>query len=194
MIRSVSQKMVKFVNRKMAQSEHWEPVLKRYVTRIKTDFWERDYVNSCFQLAYNNIDVYAAYCFAHFHSWIGIGKVLTAAIEIDCGPKRDSDVSGNHTALQALPEPFSAAFWGGHDDCDGYVKWSEPIEFGQIDCTGREIVVEISPRSVPLEVGFTRPDRTIYHILGEKGLARWAYGSERIYLFVRNPNWPNGDG
>jgi hypothetical protein len=192
MIRSVSPKMVKFVNEKMTQSEHWEPVLRQYITRIKTGFWSEDYVNSCFQLTHGNVDVYAAYCFAHFHSWIGIGKVLMAGIEIGCEPKKDSDVDGNHQALQSLPKPFEAAFWGAHDDCDGYVKWTEPIEFGQTDCTGREIVVEISPRSVPLEVGLTRPDRTIYHILGEHGLARWPYGSKWIHLFVRNPNWPNG--
>jgi hypothetical protein len=191
---SVGYKMMQHVNKKMAQSEHWEPVLRQYATRIKSGFWSEDYVNSCFQLGRGNVDVYAAYCFAHFHSWASIGKVLMAAIELDSEPERDSDVDGNHQALQSLPRPFQAAFWGGHDDCDGYVKWSEPIEFGQFDCTGREIVVEIPPRSVPLEVGYTRPDRSICHLLGEKGLARWAYGSKRIYLFVRNPNWPNCDG
>jgi len=186
--------MVRFVNKKMSQSEHWEPVLRQYITKIKSRFWEKDYVNCCFQLAKSNVDVYAAYCFAHFHSWVSIGKVLMAAVDIGCEPKEDSDISGNHAMLQSLPKPFSAAFWGGHDDCDGYVKWSEPIEFGQIDCTGREIVVEIPPKSIPLEVGWTRPDSSIYHILREKGLARWAYSSKRIYLFVRNPNWPNCDG
>jgi hypothetical protein len=193
MPRSVSPKMVGPIGKKIAQSEHWKPVLRQYVTRLRSGFWEKDYVNSCFQIVHGGIDIYAAYCFAHFHSWISIGKVLMAVIEVGCEPKDDSNISGNHEALQELPEPFSAVFWGAYDDCDGYVKWSEPIEFGQMDCTGREIVVEIPPKSIPLEVGTTRPDTTICHIIGEHGLARWPYGSKRIYLFVRNPNWPNGN-
>jgi len=183
--------MAKYVNKKMAQSEYWEPVLRQYVTRLRSGFWEISYVNSLFQLGFANWDLYAAYCFAHLHAWIGVGKVLMAAVDIGFEPLADCEIEGNDKLLAALPEPFSGRFCGGSRGCDGYVKWSEPIEFGQIDCTGREIVVIIPPRSVPLEVGYTNPDTTLYHILGDHALARWPYGSKRIHLFVRNPNWPN---
>jgi len=191
MIRSVSPGMAKHVNKKMAQSEHWEPVLRQYVTRLKSGFWEQSYVNSLFQLAFGNWDLYAAYCFAHLHTWISIGKVLMAAVDIGCEPLEDCNVEENNKLLARLPPPFSGGFCGGNHDCDGYIKWSEPIEFGQIDCTGREIVATVPPRSVPLEIGYTNPDITIYHILREHALARWPYGSEHIHLFMRNPNWPN---
>jgi hypothetical protein len=191
MIRSVSPRMAKHVNKMMAQSEHWEPVLRQYVTRLRSGFWDNDYVKSLFQLAYGNTDVYAAYCFAHVHAWIGIGKVLMAAIDIGLEPLADHMVEENNNLLAALPSPFFGAFWGSNHDSDGYIKWNESVEFGQMDCTGREIVVAIRPYSLPLEVGFTRPDTTVYHILRERGVARWPYGSKRIHLLVRNPNWPN---
>ena len=190
MIRSVSPRMAQYINKKIAQSEHWKPVLKQYVTKLRSGFWEKDYVNSCFQLTHSNTDIYAAYCFAHFHAWIGIGKILMAVIELGLEPSRDSAIAKMNEKLAFLPKPFTGAFWGGHDDQDGFIKWDESIEFGQTDCTGREVIAIIKPRRVPLEVGLTRPDTTIYHILGQGGLARWPYNSEYIYLFVRNPNWP----
>lgn len=190
MIRSVSPRMAKHVNKLIAQTEHWEPVLRQYVTKMRSGFWDDEYLVYAFQLARGNWDIYAAFCFAHLHSWIGIGKVLIADIEIGVEPERDSEIDKNNQLLARLPAPFSSKFWGNNDDCDGYVKWCEPIELGQIDCTGREIVITIPPRSVPLEVGLTRPDTTIYHILGEHGLARWPYGSKRIRLFIKNPQWP----
>lgn len=190
MIRSVSPKMAQHVNKKIAQSGNWESVLRQYVTKLKSGFWDWDYVNSCFQLGYGDIDIYAAYCFAHFHTWVSIGKVLTAAIDLGLEPERDELIEENNKRLARLPGPFSGHFAGGNHSNDGYVKWSEPIEFGQIDCTGREVMAVIKPKSIPLEVGLTRPDTTIYHILGDHALARWPYSSERIHLFVRNPNWP----
>ena len=193
MIRSVSPKMASHVNKLMAQTEHWEPVLRQYITRMCSGFWDDEYLAYAFQLTQGNGDIYAAFCFAHLHSWIGIGKVLIADIEIGTGPGRDSEIDKNNQLLARLPAPFSGKFWGNNDSCDGYVKWHKPIELGQIDCTGREIVTVIPPRSVPLEVGLTRPDTTIYHILREHGLARWPYGSKRIRLFVKNPQWPNSE-
>lgn len=181
------------INNMMAQSGHWEPVLRRYITKLKSDFWDRDYVNCAFQLDRGNVDVYAAYCFAHLHAWISIGKVLMAAIDIGLEPLDDDRVEENNKILAALPEPFSGAFWGSNDDCDGYVKWSESVEFGQMDCTGREVMATIRPYSLPLEVGVTRPDTTVYHILQNRGVARWPYGSKQIHLWVRNPNWPNSE-
>lgn len=190
MIRSVSPRMAQYINKKISQSDPWEPVLRQYITKLKSGFWENDYVNSCFQLTHGNIDIYAAYCFAHFHAWISVGKILIATVEIGVGPEGDSKVVENNGALAHLPEPFSGEFVGGPGGPDGYIKWNRIIELGQIDCTGREIAAMIKPRSVPLEVGLTRPDTTIYRLLEEDGLARWPYCSESIYLFVRNPNWP----
>jgi len=190
MIRSVSPKMAKYVNKMMDQSERWEPILRQYITKLASGFWEESYVNCAFQLAFGNCDIYAAYCFAHFHAWVSIGKVLAATVELGLEPSEDKAISEMNEKLGSLPKPFTGAFWGGSDTQDGFIKWTEPIELGQIDCTGREIVATVKPKCIPLEVGWTRPDTTIYHILGDGGLARWPYRSKNIYLFVRNPNWP----
>jgi len=191
-MRSAGFQVAEYVNNLMLVQPHWETILRQYLLRLKSGYWSQSYIDSIFQIGRGSLDLCVAFCFANLHSWIGIGKILLADIALGTKPVQDKEVAENNKRLVNLPYPFSGRFWGGTDDCDGYIKWSEPIEFGQIDCTGREIAATISPRSLPLEVGYTKPDTTLYHIIRENGLARWPYESEYIHLFVRNPHWPMG--
>src|SRR5690606_39295719 len=43
--------------------------------------------------------------------------------------------------------------------------------------------VEIVPGLLPLEVGYTDGSRTLLHFAQERGVARWPYGSDTIYLY-----------
>lgn len=48
------------------------------------------------------------------------------------------------------------------------------------------------PRRAALEVGATAPSRTLLHLKEEGILARWPYGSDRIWLIVNFDHWRFG--
>lgn len=145
-----------------------------------------EYLDSIFQSSVDFPDIYVAYCFAMIDAWIQTGKVLTARLDVGYEPLPDKEIKANNAILQTLPWPFHAEFMGARsaqDRDDGYLKWTEPIEFGQVIHTGEEVIETRSPRQVALEVGTTKADRTIYHIR-EGGVARWPYESFSIFLFM----------
>lgn len=50
--------------------------------------------------------------------------------------------------------------------------------------TTHETAFELKPFSAPLEVGYTKPSRTLHHLMVEGAVARWAYDSTDIDLLV----------
>lgn len=165
-----------------------------YVKRLESGFYKQEYVEALFQeTTYYPYDIYSAYCFAHINAWIGAGKVLTAKVETRDEPYSDKMVEKNNEILSNLPYPFEAEFTGyksSQERNDGTFQWSEKIQVGQILYKGEEIVKNLSPQMVPLEVGSTRADRTYTHIL-QGGLARWPYESSWIWLFMPMPDLVN---
>lgn len=100
-----------------------------------------------------------------------------------------------NAALKSLSAPFSGEFWGGTHDSDGSIAWSEPIRMRRVDCKVDPDVdpthvcniteILVPPGSVSLEVGYTKPERTYFHLgTASLGLARWVYGMEDISLAV----------
>jgi|GEM_PF-5594423 len=78
----------------------------------------------------------------------------------------------------------------GLADQDGSFTWKSTVKFSvqRYDGTAKKVrkprPVSVAPRTVPLEVGYTKGSRTMLHLSADLGLARWPYGSEAITVFV----------
>ena len=124
-----------------------------------------------------------AYAYMKLHAQKVSGKVGCINIDIKGTPCADANASKMNEMLASLPSPFKAEFWGGVADEDGSLSWSKPIVMERINCDidpgvdhrckAETIIVE--PDSVCLEVGTTKPARSLAHLTMENGLARWPY-------------------
>ena len=81
-----------------------------------------------------------------------------------------------------IPAPFYAQFIpekGRGARGDGFLEWDRPIALKRL---GYSSVWPLSPGHAPLEVGYTQPCTTLFHLMDDRSLARWPYGSKLIYL------------
>ena len=79
---------------------------------------------------------------------------------------------------------FFGEFWGGLAYDDGYIEWEGNANFWVYRDGKCDHSVEIPGRRVPLEVGYTMPERTLSHLSSERSLARWPYGSNIITILI----------
>lgn len=125
-------------------------------------------------------DLYDAYAFGQIYTGLQARKITITPIFLGVGPSADAQIEKNQMKLAALPSPFTALLRAGKDDDDSSFSWTEPIDIG-------ETVIESN--SVPLEVGYTHPLTTLWHLQHERWLARWPYGHERIWLLHAGEHW-----
>jgi len=112
------------------------------------------------------------------------GWYVVATIDIDNIPGRDRDQKSNQRKLDALPAPFSASCATGTEDQDGWLSWDEEITVAHRMDGDIQLVVQYPPSSVPLEIGHTEPETTIWHLQRDGGVARWPYGAKHITLLL----------
>ncbi|MFD1309073.1 hypothetical protein [Streptomyces kaempferi] len=98
--------------------------------------------------------------------------------------------------MSDLPVPFVAELDVEQNaaDEDGTLSWTEEIIVTRSTgvpytaaCASRETVTipTVMPSyRVPLEVGTTKPSRTLLHLEEDGGVARWAYGSQDLYVLL----------
>ena len=134
--------------------------------------------------------------FAQAHLGVVEGKIGRVDVGLWDAPKSDSARAANQAALDDLPDPFRGSVDSEQHgaDADGWIEWSEPIQVSVTtgesvdDSSGHPVpmtkVVMVEPRRVPLEIGTTKPSRTLAHIREGFGLARWPYGYERLHVLV----------
>lgn len=100
-------------------------------------------------------------------------------IEVSRPPYPDRELEKNRAVVGNLPHPFSAEVINGSQaGGDGFLMWSETPQH-YLDEVGWEPL----NHSVPLEIGYCRPETLIYHIIDYGGFARWPYGSSWIWIF-----------
>jgi hypothetical protein len=133
------------------------------------------------------LTIYDYHLMKYIYNQIQSGDLYYKVIDIGSSPERDSNVKGNNEILKNLPEQFEAKFLpeagaGARDD--GYFRLKEgyKILFRLNDGTTKEI----GYLNIPLEVGTTEAVTTFNHIMHDRGVARWAYGSTKIHIFY-NP-------
>lgn len=138
--------------------------------------------------------------FIETHVMILGGSVAEVLISVGKGPHRDADREGNAAALARLPHPFRAVvnMTQNNAERDGNLFWDCPIPVtlwtGLIerrpDGSTHPLPVRfaIEPGRAALEIGSTKPSRTLAHLVRSGTLARWPYGRTRLRLFVNlNP-------
>jgi hypothetical protein len=130
------------------------------------------------------------------HSNLMAGTYADVWIEVGSGPGSDDDRHNNAAALVDLPKPFIAHVDMDQNcsDQDGWLEWTEPIWVWRstgtpyVDGDGEQKPVyvrhQIPAGTAPLEIGLTMPSRTMLHLLQDRGVARWAYGSNSIDLIL----------
>ncbi len=138
-----------------------------------------DWANVIVQKWNDEYDVFDAHCFLEVWSKIQLHEIACIPIGPVPQPKSDKDIEFNNGVVSSLAFPFTGEFVGGTGEDDGCISWSEPLN------AGPKFRVPILPGVLPLEVGYTTGWTTIRHLFYEKGVARWPYQSERIYLLVR---------
>jgi hypothetical protein len=135
-------------------------------------------------------------CFATVYSELCSGDLAQVQISVGGAPGEDADRAGNQALLADLPWPFTADVCA-HQNCadeDGMLHWSEPIMMEVATGVGlagadgetrpQTEIREIPPGSAPLEIGTTFASNTLMHLRGDRALARWPYGQDRIRLLV----------
>jgi hypothetical protein len=118
-------------------------------------------------------------------------------------PGSDVDRAGNAAKLALTHKRFTAELDIDQNgaDCDGSLAWKGELEirkptgefFFRHLCAQSTHAPLVVPSSVPggwapLEVGDSWPSRTLMHLWQYRAVARWPYGSSRIWLFL-NLGW-----
>jgi len=137
--------------------------------------------------------------FVEIHAGLMAGYYASGRIRVGATPSADRERAENAAHLANLPEPFTAYLDLEQNgaECDGTLTWATHISMTRstgvpllLTCHADEptpvyTTAHVPPRTVPLEVGYTMPSRTLLHLNHRGGVARWPYGSEDIYLLVR---------
>ena len=172
--------------RKELQDEGWFRCYHDYFQRLSRGFYKQWYVDMIMQTSYQSpIDIYQAAHFANIHAAIFSGKVFyTTIAPTQTTPYGDAEIGLNNQALMNLTHPFEAQFKGGPGIGDGTLQWSEPIILDGTYDGDALPPKSIAPGWAMLEVGYTKPTTTLYHLARSRRLARWPYGHNAIYLLV----------
>lgn len=135
-------------------------------------------------------------CAVAAHSHVAAGNFACYPLRVASGPGPDADRDSNAALLAGLRDPFHAEVHpsqhGG--DQDGTLRWDRPIVavrstgFALLDpLHGEEPLMKpcvLDPGTAPLEIGYTKPSRTLAHLVTEGSVARWPYGSNVMTLIV----------
>jgi len=119
------------------------------------------------------LDFYDAYAFGQVYAELRLGRITITPIHLGASPSSDDQFHKNAEKLARVQSPFKADLKAGRGDADGSLMWCEEILLGEHT---------LVPQQVPLEVGYTRPLTTLWHLHQERGLARWPYEHEQLWL------------
>lgn len=174
----------------LMKDERWVRLLSTVLTRLQSGSYDPGWVDAVFQKwdRFSTVDMGDAYCFALV--WTSMVSGDFAHLRIDLGqvPCADRIIERNSAAVSQIGDPFVGEFWGGLADSDGYIEWTKPVQAWN---TKQKRFITIKPMRVPLEVGYTTAGCTLCHLRGERGLARWPYKSEAIWIWaqINNSCW-----
>jgi hypothetical protein len=129
-------------------------------------------------------DWYDAAAVVEVAEYLQLGFWVIARISLGECPGTDRDEAGNQAKLERLAVPYSALCASGTADDDGRLAWERPIEVGHTMLEGETLVLEYPPSGVPLEIGHTEPETTIFHLRKDGGVARWPYGHDSVTLLL----------
>lgn len=160
-------------------------VLKRLRAR---EFYEPAFVDAVFQKwGRYPITFTDAYGFMLAYTNVLLGRWRIARVTVGETPFSDASKDANNTRLKGLNAQFGAEFWGGAGDNDGDFWWHDHLHL-----RGKLLVNEqcvegppftVGPDRIALEVGTQAVGKTLAMMRQQRGLARWPYGSDCIWVF-----------
>ena len=161
-----------------------------FVDKLSSGFFDSEYRAAVFQHHNSRVDLYDAYGFLVIHTLLCTGRFGIAKIPLGLAPRSDKSVTANRKLLSSLKPPFSATFYGeGGYGADGNLSWDKDIQMSYKTIGSGETVVknEITcpPMETEFEVWLQRVEKTMLQLFQGGSLARWPYGYENIWLFVR---------
>jgi hypothetical protein len=186
----------------------WLETIAVYLRNMQSGFYPRVTIDEFFQKweGHGDYELVDAVAYMLIHTDILSGKIAKTMIDVGSVPFSDDEVIKNGLALSnglsninvwgpasdEYPKAktdcsFSGAFWGKKEGEDGYIEWKDDAVFWLFkDSLCNKI--RIAERRVPLEVGYTMPGRTVSHLMTDRAIARWPYGSKMITILVVQDN------
>lgn len=105
-------------------------------------------------------------------------------------PAKDAAHAENQKRLDSIQPPFRATVIpqrGKSANDDGKFEWREDITLSWRPGESREDRI-VKPNWIALEIGTTKVSKTLIHVRGAFGVARWPYGHERLVILY-SPTW-----
>ncbi|MGH2868103.1 MAG: hypothetical protein ACRDNK_11130 [Solirubrobacteraceae bacterium] len=129
-------------------------------------------------------DWYDAAAIVEVAEQLQIGFWAIASVPLGAEPGKDRDELANQTKLDKLKTPYSAWCATGVGDDDGGLEWDAPIRIRHVMHEEEPLVLEYPASGVPLEIGHTEPETTIFHLRRDGGVARWPYRDQNVTLLL----------
>jgi hypothetical protein len=199
--------MAEAMHREFMSTRDGATALQVYVQGLTEGRWDDSYLEQVGQQhrgIRSRWSIQEIAAFAHLHSALMAGNMFEVEISARGEPGPDSDREGNAAKIGQLPGPFVATVSRSqrNADQDGWLYWDEPIKMeksvnvpytdGVHGTQPIRCVVDVPPGRVPLEIGTTKPSRTLLHCRMDGGVARWPYGHNRLILFMSAMQLPTG--
>ena len=181
------------VDRAFYEHEDFVPVVYKIWRRLLNKEIDKIFVDAVFQ--YNHYkfpypDIYDAYLFCQIETRLIMGELLYFRIPLGQVPVGNSQVAINQKSLNEGLKDSSidgielkavvAPEKGRGARKDGQLRWEKELIGEAKDGT----IYEVAPDYIPLEIGTTDSITTYQHIVRDGGVARWAYDSKELVLFI----------
>jgi hypothetical protein len=151
------------------------------LTRLKKGEFSREIVDVVLQKEDGEYNIYDAYGVGSMYASLQRGEAAVTFLDVPDVPRRDRNRDENDRILKHVRRSFTADFYGGPGDEDGFVDWQDGEIFFTVADEKQE-ALRLKAGTVPLEVGTTEVSRTLLHLVQELGLARWPYGHKVVHV------------
>jgi len=153
------------------------------------NYYEQELVDAIFQKWRWPCTFADAFAFTKVYSeLVNNGNPMLRMVRIRVGatPCSDKARDENNRRLKGLSPQFSAQFWGGCGDHDGWFGWHDHLHLcGNVNVDGALVegpTVTVSAHKLPLEVGTQSAAKTLHMVMRNFGVARWPYGSDDVWV------------
>jgi hypothetical protein len=181
----------------MAEPE-WARLMEIVRRRLRDGFYPEWFVEACFQHWVDTTPAELLVFSDLYIRWI-TGQLCICRVSVDSEPGPDQDKASNQQRLDTgLPQGFSALVRngpGGGDDGD--FSWNRELRLTRTTVQPDESdKVELWPLAAgwgSLEIGYTKVERTYFHLYQKRILARWPYGSKDVVLIAAHSSFKESE-
>ena len=166
--------------------------------RLRDDFYPEWFVEACFQHWWGTTPA-ELWAFSQLWMWRVAGELCICRVSVGSEPGPDHDKVGNQQKLTTgLPQDFLAEVRNGPGGGnDGEFVWNRELQLTRTTLQPDESdKVELWPYAIgwsPLEIGYTKVERTLLHLYQEGTVARWPYGSKQVVLMAMHPSYKGSE-